>query len=94
MNPKGRSLSKTPNIHNTYEERKIWCYRPPPKPPNIQNVNEEVIGILEKDNLPYMDPEDRPPLKPPKTQDYAEDRIWPPPKPPNMKNAEEKERKT
>ena len=52
IHPKGRPLTKYPEIHNTNEER--VNYRPPPKPPYILNVNGEVIGIIEKENLSYV----------------------------------------
>ena len=52
-----------------------------------------MIEILEKENLPYVEPEYRPPPKPPRIQDNTEERIWPHPKPHNLKNTEEKEKK-
>ena len=52
-----------------------------------------MIGILEKESLPYVEPEYRPPPKPPRIQDNAKERIWPPPKPPNMKITGGKEKK-
>ena len=34
--------TKTPNIKITEgKETKIWKYRPPSNPPNIENINEE-----------------------------------------------------
>ena len=51
-----------PKIHYAKEER--VNYRPPPKPPFILNVNGEVIGIIEKENLPYVVPKPRPLPKP------------------------------
>ena len=65
MNPIYRPPPKHPNMKNREEKEKIWDYRHPPKPPYIQNVDEEVIGIIEKENLPYVEPEYRPPPKPP-----------------------------
>ena len=44
-----------------------------------------MIGTLEKENLPYMELEYRPPPKPPRIQDNTEERIWPPPKASDMK---------
>ena len=40
----------------------------PPKPPYRQNADGEVIGSLGKESLPYVEPEDRPPPKPPRIQ--------------------------
>ena len=37
--------------------------RPPPKPPYIVNVNGDVIGIIEKEDLPYVVPKLKPPPK-------------------------------
>ena len=39
-------------------------YMPPSNPPYIVNVNGEVIGIIEeKEDLPYVIPKPKPPLK-------------------------------
>ena len=88
INPKGRSLPKPPNIHNTNEEGKIWNYRPPPNPPKIENMEEET-------RIWHY----RPPPKPPNIQNtdgerigvpekkslpYAEPSYRPPPKPPDV----------
>ena len=62
VDPKGRHLTKPPHIHYANEDR--VNYRPLPKPPYILNVNGEVIGITEKENLPYVVPKPRPPPKP------------------------------
>ena len=35
-------------------------YRPPPKPPNLQNTNEEKVCVLEKESLHYMESDYRP----------------------------------
>ena len=43
--------------------------RPPPNPPYILNANGEVIGIIEKENLPYLVPKPRPLPKPPRIHD-------------------------
>ena len=51
-----------PDIHHANEEK--VNYRPPPKPPFILNVSGEVIGIIEKENLPYVIPKPRPLPKP------------------------------
>ena len=40
-------------------------YRAPPRPPYIVNVNEEVIGTIEKEDLPHVVPKLKPPPKPP-----------------------------
>ena len=58
--------SKTvfPDIYYANEER--VNYRPPPKPPYILNINGEVIGIIEKENLLYTEPNYRPPPNPTK----------------------------
>ena len=40
-------------------------YRPPSKPSYIVNVNGEVIGIIEREDLPYVVPKPKPPPKPP-----------------------------
>ena len=40
-------------------------YRPPPKPPYILNVNGEVIGTIEKEDLPHVVPKPKPRPKPP-----------------------------
>ena len=78
MDPIYRLPPKPPNMKNREEkERKIWDYRPPSKPPYIQNADGEMIGILEKGSLPYVGPEYRPPPKPPRIQDNPEERIWP-----------------
>ena len=53
VNPKGRPLTSEDRVN----------YRPPPKSPYILNVDGEVIGIIEKENLPYVGPKPRPPLK-------------------------------
>ena len=53
-----------PKIHYVKEER--VNYRPPSNPPFILNVNGEVIGIIEKENLPYVVPKPRPLPKPPR----------------------------
>ena len=64
IDPKGRPLSKPPDIHYANEER--VNYRPPPKPPYIQNADGEVIGSLKGKILPYVVPKLRPPPKPPR----------------------------
>ena len=64
IDPKGRPLSKPPDIHYANEER--VNYRPLPKTPYMQYVDGEVIGIIEKENLPYVVPKPRPPPKPPR----------------------------
>ena len=92
VNPIYRSPPKPPNMKNRKEkEKKIWDYRSPHKPPFIQNVDGEIIGFLEKENLCYAEPEYRLPPKLPRIQDNAEERIWPLPKLPNMKNIEGKD---
>ena len=73
IDPKGRPLTKPPDIHYANEER--VNYRPPLKPPYIQNVNEEVIGITEKENLPYVVPNPRPPPKPPRIHGNADREV-------------------
>ena len=88
MNLKRRPLAKPPDIHYANEERKLWDYRPPPKPPCLKNANRKRAEVLEKKYLPY-----RPPPKPPRMHGNAEERIWPPPKPHNITNREEEERK-
>ena len=45
--------------------KKLSC-RPTPKPPYILNTNGEVIGIIEREELPYVVPKTSPPLKPPR----------------------------
>ena len=62
----------------------IQTCRPHPMPPYIQKADEEVIGILERKSLSYIQPEYRPPPKPPRIQDNAEEKIWPPPKIPKI----------
>ena len=54
VDPKGRPLTKPPDIHYANEER--VNYRPPPKPPYILSVDEEVIGIIEKESLLDIEP--------------------------------------
>ena len=66
VDPKGRPVTKPPDIHYANEER-VNC-RSPPRTPYIWNVNGEVIGIIEKENLPYVVPKPRPPPKPPRIQ--------------------------
>ena len=51
-------------IHYANEER--VNYRLPPKLPFILNAKGEVIGIIEKENLPYVVPKPRPLPKPPR----------------------------
>ena len=96
VDPKGRPLTKLPDIHYVNEER--VNYRCPPKSPYIQNVNGEVIGTIEEENLPYVVPKPRPLLKPPRIYGNAdregirdpekehllhtEPNYRPPPKPP------------
>ena len=53
-----------PKIH--YANKEKVNYRPPLKPPYILNVNGEVIGIIEKENLPCVVPKPRPLPKPPR----------------------------
>ena len=52
-----------PKIHDDKEEK--VNYRLPPKLPYILNVNGEVIGMIERENLPYVAPRLKPPPKPP-----------------------------
>ena len=49
VDPKERPLTKPPDIYYANEEK--VNYRPPSKPHYILNVNEEVIGIIEKESL-------------------------------------------
>ena len=59
-----------PEIHYTNDKR--VNYRSPPKPPYILNVNGKVIGIIEKEDLPYVVPMLKPPPKLPlKVYDIA-----------------------
>ena len=64
MDPKGKPLTKPPDIHYANEDR--VNYRPPPKPPYILNVDGEMIGIIEKKHLLNTEPNYRPPPNPPK----------------------------
>ena len=61
-----------PKIYYANEERERVNYRPPPKPPYIQKVDGEVIGIIEKENLSYAIPKPRPPPKPPRIHSNAD----------------------
>ena len=61
MNPKGR-----PDLQHANKGGKSWDYRPPPKPPYLQNADGERIEALKGENLPYAEPEYRPPPKHPR----------------------------
>ena len=68
----------------------IQTCRPPPKPPNMQGNSRERKRVLEKESLPYIEPEYRPLPKPPRIQDNAEEKVWPPHKFPKIQNVSEK----
>ena len=67
--PPPKPLDRQISTHYANEER--INYRPPPKPPYILNVNGEVIGIIKKENMPYVVPKSRPLPKPPRI--YSKD---------------------
>ena len=67
-----RPPSKSPDRQNNldikarnYAREETANNRPPPKSPCILNVNREVVGIIEKENLSCVVPKPRPPPKPP-----------------------------
>ena len=67
-----RLPSKPPDRQNildikarNYAREETENNRPPPKSSCILNVNREVVGIIEKENLSCVVPKPRPPPKPP-----------------------------
>ena len=40
------------------------AYRPPPRPPDLQNVNRESIWVFGRESSPYAEAVYRPPPKP------------------------------